>query len=161
LTYLGTRRDPSAFEYVPTSSAPAVLSCSRQQYQSTSVSALIEQGTYRNSEDDNSNDNSKYIGIDDLIDPQLKALSTMQLGIQRLRESPDIYLPGTLPPRLYQTNPFSMQRNDKDLGSNVYELAADAIPATAEEIRQMEDDEADEEALFQAIETVLATTRAG
>ena len=54
-----------------------------------------------------------------------------------------------------------MQRNDEDLGSNVHELAANAIPATAEEIRQMEDDEADEEALSQAIETVLATTRAG
>ena len=40
-----------------------------------------------------------------------------------------------------------MQWNDEDLGSNVYELAANAIPATVEEIRQMEDDEANKEAL--------------
>jgi hypothetical protein len=74
----------------------------------------MEQGTHRNSEDnnsedDNSDNNSEYIDIDDLIDPQLKALSTTQLGMQRLRESPNTYLPSTLPPRLYQTNPFSMQ----------------------------------------------------
>jgi hypothetical protein len=35
------------------------------------------------------------------------------------------------------------------------------MPATAQEIQQMDDDNADEEAFSQAIETVLATTRAG
>jgi len=46
----------------------------------------MEQGTHHNSEDnnsedDNSDNNSEYIDIDDLIDPQLKALSTTQLGM--------------------------------------------------------------------------------
>jgi hypothetical protein len=67
--------------------------------------------------------------------------------MQRLREYSDTYLPSTLPPRLYQTNPFSIQRNGEDLGSNIHELASDAMLATAEEMGQMEDDEADEEAL--------------
>jgi hypothetical protein len=54
-----------------------------------------------------------------------------------------------------------MQRNEEDLRGDVYELAADTMPATAQGIQQMDDDDADEEALSQAIETVLATTRAG
>ena len=53
-----------------------------------------------------------------------------------------------------------MQRNDEDLGADDYELTVDTAPATTQEIQQIEDDEADEEALSQAIETALATTRA-
>jgi hypothetical protein len=109
---------------------------------------------------DNNSSDSEYPDIDDLIDPQLK-ISTTQLGIQRLEEAPDTYQPGTLPPRLYQTNPFAMQRSGDEIGGDVYELAADAMPATAEEMRQMKDDEADYEALSQAIESFVAPTRAG
>jgi hypothetical protein len=54
-----------------------------------------------------------------------------------------------------------MQRSDGEIGGDVYELAADAMPATAKEMRQMEDDEAGDEALSQAIEAFVAPTRAG
>jgi hypothetical protein len=64
-------------------------------------------------------------------------LSTTQLGLQRLEEALDTYQPGTLPLRLYQTNPFARQLNDDEIDGDVYELAADAMPATVEEIRQM------------------------
>ena len=74
-------------------------------------------------------------------------MSTTQLGLQRLEEALNTYQPSTLPPRLYQTNPFTRQLNDDEIGGDVYELAADAMPATTEEMRQMEDDKADEEAL--------------
>jgi hypothetical protein len=160
LTLLGTRRDPSAFEYIPSSSAPAVVNRSRAQPpQLVGVLALMAQESQ--DDDSNSDSDSEYIDIDDLIDPQLKALSTTQLGLQRLEEAPDTYLPGTLPPRLYQTNPFARQQNDEEIGGDVYELAADAMPATVEEMKQMEDDEADEEALSQAIEAFVAPTRTG
>jgi hypothetical protein len=43
---------------------------------------------------------------------------------------------------------------------NVYELAVYDMLATAEEIRQTEDDEVDKEALSQALETMVATIRA-
>jgi hypothetical protein len=112
-------------------------------------------------DDNDSNSDSEYININDLIDPQGKALSTTQLGLQRLEEAPDTYQPRTLPPRLYQTNPFARQQNDEEIGGDVYKLAADAMPATVEEMKQMEDDEADEEALSQAIEAFVAPTRAG
>jgi hypothetical protein len=109
--------------------------------------------------DDKSDSDSDFIDIDTLLEPEAQ-LSTTRLGILRLEETLDTYRPGTLPPRLYQTNPFSMQRNDEDLGGDVHELAADTMPATAQEIQQMDDDDANEEALSQAIETVIATTRA-
>jgi hypothetical protein len=105
-------------------------------------------------------DDNEYPDIDDLIDPRLK-LSTTQLGLQRLEEAPDTYQPRTLPPQLYQTNPFAMQRSDDEIGGDVHELAPDAMPATTEEMRQMKDDEADEEALSRAIEAFVAPTRAG
>ena len=64
--------------------------------------ALIEQETYYNSKDDDNSDNdSEYTNIDDLINLQLKALLTTQLSIQRLKESPNTYLPSTLPLCLY------------------------------------------------------------
>jgi len=52
-----------------------------------------------------------------------------------------------LPPRLYQANQFARQQSEDGIGSNIHELAADAMPATMEEMRQMYDGEADEEAL--------------
>ena len=44
------------------------------------------------------------------------------------------------------------------MSANVHKLASNEMPATTEEMRQIENEEADEEALSQAIETV---TRAG
>jgi hypothetical protein len=121
----------------------------------------VDQDDNQDQDDDqNDQDDSEYVDIDDLIDPRLK-LSTTQLGLQRLEEAPDTYQPGTLPPRLYQTNPFARQLNDDEIDGDVYELAADAMLATVEEMRQMEDGEADEEALSQAIEAFVAPTRAG
>lgn len=64
-----------------------------------------------------------------------------------------------MPPQLYQTNPFAGQQNDKEIGGEVYELAADAIPAIVEEMKQIEDDEADEEALSEAVKAFVAPTR--
>jgi hypothetical protein len=113
-----------------------------------------------NDKGEGDNNDIEYLDIDDLIDSRLK-LSTTQLGLQRLEEASNTYQPGTLPPRLYQTNPFAMQRSDDEIGGDVHELAPDAMPATAEEMRQMEDDEADEEALSRAIEAFMAPTRAG
>lgn len=78
-----------------------MLGCSRPQPpQSTAVLALIAQKS-RDYDNSNSNSNSEYIDIDDLIDPQLKALSTTRLGLQRLEEAPNTYQLRTLPPRLY------------------------------------------------------------
>jgi hypothetical protein len=167
----GTRRDPSHFEYLPSLSAPAVLGRGRAKPpQSTAVLELIAQehqdndkgdgNGNGNGDGDNDNSDSEDIDIDDLIDPRLK-LSTTQLGLQRLEEAPDTYQPGTLPLQLYQTNPFARQQNDGEIGGEVHELAANAVPATAEEIRQMDDDEDEEEALSQAIEAFMAPTRAG
>jgi len=72
----------------------------------------------------------------------------------------DTYQPGTLPPRLYQaiTSQFSRPQDDEDLGGNVHELVGHEVPATMEERRQMEEEEAEGEAFSQAIENC---TRAG
>jgi hypothetical protein len=72
----------------------------------------------------------------------------------------DTYQPGTLPPRLYQSiaNQFSKPQDDEDLGGNVHKLVGHEVPATTEEMRQMEEEEAEGEAFSQAIEN---RTRAG
>jgi hypothetical protein len=49
---------------------------------------------------------------------------------------------GTLPPRLYQINPFSRQQTDENLNTNVHELADNEMPATTGEMGQVEDEEA-------------------
>ena len=54
-----------------------------------------------------------------------------------------------------------MQRSDDEIGGDIHELAPNAMPATTEEMRQMEDDEANKEALSQATEAFVAPTRAG
>jgi hypothetical protein len=120
--------------------------------------AQENQGHDDDNDDDNDND-SEFIDIDDLIDLRLK-LSTTQLGLQRLEGVSDSYQPGTLPPRLYQSNPFVQQTEPTETGEIQYELSAKEVPATAQEMQQIEEDEADEEALSLAIETVLATARA-
>jgi hypothetical protein len=47
-------------------------------------------------------ESNEFVDIDNLIDPQLKIMSTTQLGLSRIEESSDTYYHGTLPPRLYQ-----------------------------------------------------------
>ena len=155
--YLGTCRDPLAFEYVPTNSALAVLGRSRNQPpRSSAVSTLMEQAQAREAEDQDEVDD-KFVDIDELIDPRLKLTST-QLGLQRLKGKSDSYRPSTLPPRLYQSNPFAQQTKPTETGEILYELTAQEVPATAKEIQDMQDAEADEETLSQAVETLMATT---
>jgi hypothetical protein len=81
--------------------------------------------------------------------------------LHRIEEAPNIYQPGILPPRLYQTNLFSRQQNDEEIDGDVYNLAADAMPATVEEIKQIEDDKANKKALSQTIKTFIVSIRAG
>jgi hypothetical protein len=85
-------------------------------------------------------------------------LSSTQLGLQRLKGKSDSYQPGTLPPRLYQSNPFAQQTKPTETGEILYELTAQEVPATAKEIQDVQDVEADEETLSQAVETLMATT---
>jgi hypothetical protein len=116
LTVTATRRDPSAFEYVPSSSAPAVLGRSRTQPPpSTAVSSLMTQASQTAVAEDN-NGNNGFVDTDDLIDPELRQLTTTQLGIERLEDASDTYPPGTLPPRLYQSNPFPQQTEPTEMG---------------------------------------------
>jgi hypothetical protein len=106
-----TQRDPSQFEYVLSSSAPAILSRGRSKKEpseSAAVSNLIamshtnainldsEEVVKANNDKDN-----EFIDINNLIDPELRALSTILLAIQRLECVADAYVPGTLLPRLY------------------------------------------------------------
>jgi hypothetical protein len=76
-----------------------------------------------------------------------------------LEDASDTYLPGTLPPRLYQSNPFAQQTEPTEMGEIQYQLAAQEMLATAQEIQAMEEEEANEEALSQAIETLIQATR--
>jgi hypothetical protein len=114
-------------------------------------------------EDNNdSNDDDEFLNIDagddnEFANPKPKTLSTTQLRIQRLNGLSDTYLPGTLPPQLYQTNPFAQQKAADEIP---YEFFAKEMPATAQEIQALAEDE-DEEALSQAVETILETTKSG
>jgi len=120
-----THRDPSQFEYMALSSlALARLSSSASNQPSRlsiAVSSLIQ-----SSQADNQSEESEdeYVDTDELIDPQLKELTTTQLGIQRLQGIPDTYQPGTLPPRLYQSNPFAVQTELVETGENEYQITA-------------------------------------
>jgi hypothetical protein len=79
-------------------------------------------------------ESDEFVDIDDLIDPQLKDMSTTQLGLSRIEESFDTYCPGTLPPRLYQGNPFSRGLEDDETGTIAHELTSKDVAPTAEEI---------------------------
>ena len=112
---------------------------------------------------DDSNDDDEFLNIDagddkEFADPEPKTLSTTQLGLRRLNGLSNIYLPGTLPPRLYQTNSFAQQTDANEIP---YELSAKEMPATAQEIQALAEEEEDEEALSQAVETILETTKSG
>jgi hypothetical protein len=107
--------------------------------------------------DQNENeDDDEYIDIDTIAQP-----STTQLGLQRLEKVPDAYQPGTLPPRLFMSNPFAQQTEPTESGDVSYQMTAKEVPATAKEIQDMEDEAVDEIALSQAIETMVATSRTG
>jgi ABC-type transporter Mla subunit MlaD len=72
----------------------------------------------------------------------------------------DTMLPGTLPPRLYQTNPFAVQLEPTEIGEFEYQLSSKEVPATAQELQQMAEEA--EESLSQAVNDIVAiTTRAG
>ena len=120
----------------------------------------MEQAQAREAEDQDEADD-EFVDIDELINPRLK-LSSTQLGLQRLNGKSDSYKPSTLPPRLYQSNPFAQQTKPTETREIQYELTAQEVPATAKETQDMQDAEADEEALSQGVETLMATTaRAG
>ena len=106
MTVAATQRDPLAFEYVPSSSALAVLSRSYTQPPlSMAVSSLIAQASQTAVVEDNSNNG--FVDINDLIDLELRQLTTTQLGIERLEDAFDTYLLSTLPLWLYQSNLFA------------------------------------------------------
>jgi hypothetical protein len=147
-----TRRDPSQFEYAPSSSAPAVLrSANHQPIESVAVLRLMD----ANDEEES----NEFVDIDNLIDPQLKIMSTTQLGLSRIEESSDTYYPSTLPPRLYQGNPFSRGLEDDETGTIAHELTSTDVALTAEEMEAMANEEEERE-LLRAIETIRATTTA-
>jgi hypothetical protein len=106
-------------------------------------------------------ESDKFIDIDNLIDPQLKIISTTQLGLLRIEESSDTYYPSILPPRLYQGNPFSRGLEDDKTGTIAHELTSTDVAPTAEEMEAMANEEEEERELSRAIETIRATTRAG
>jgi hypothetical protein len=166
-----TRRDPSQFEYAPSSSAPAVLG--RPQAESAAVQDLLAH------HEQEEQDNGGFIDIDEfdeaMIDPQLRSpqlqspqlrspqlrspqlRSTTQIGIARIESSTDTYCPGTLPPRLHQTNPFSLPAEEVIDTS----LAPQIQAPTAQELQDIADQEEDEQNLSQAIEALMGTTRVG
>jgi hypothetical protein len=74
-------------------------------------------------------------------------VTVLQIGLRRLEGTADSYQPGTLPLRLYQRNPFSMQRKDDEIGAETYELTACETPATTQEVQDIEDEEAEDIAL--------------
>jgi hypothetical protein len=141
------------FEYAPSSSALAVLT--RQPVESAAVQGLLAHGE----EQDDSNEFIDIDAFDDeaLIDPQLR--STTQLGISRIEESSNTYCPSTLPPRLHQTNPFSQGIDDEE--ARTHELTPYEVAPTAEELQAAIDEEDDDQALSEAMETFLRTTRTG
>lgn len=154
-----TRRDPLQFEYaVQSLSAPAV---GHEPSESTAVQGLL---AHNEQEEQEEREDNRFIDIeafDDkaLIDPQL--WSTTQIGIAGIEGSSNTYCPRTLPPRLYQTNPFSRGIEDQEASVITHELTSCEVAPTAEELQAMADEEDDEQALSQAMETFIKTTRIG
>jgi hypothetical protein len=60
-----------------------------------------------------------------------------------------------------QTNPFSRQHNDDELGGYMHELAVTVMAPTSQEIKDMAEEDEDDEELSQAIEALVAPTKAG
>lgn len=123
--------------------------------------ALHEEQEHEQEQEQEQEDN-EFIDIDTLddavIDTELR--STTQLGISRIEASSDTYCPGTLPPRLYQTNPFSRGQEDDETSVITHQLTSKEMAPTMKEIQAMVDAE-EEQALTQAIDTFITTTRVG
>ena len=62
---------------------------------------------------------------------------------------------------MYQSNPFARQTEPTEISEIQYQLSVKEVLATAQENRDIEEEEADEGALSQAIEQLIETTRAG
>ena len=62
---------------------------------------------------------------------------------------------------MYQTHPFSRGQGDDETGEVIHQLAPIEVAPTAEELQAMADEEEDEQALSQAINTLIGTTRVG
>jgi hypothetical protein len=82
--------------------------------------------------------------------------STTQLGLQRLEEVTDTFVPGTAVERLYKRAQKAHEESDDTDGA--YVLTADIIAPTPTEIAAVEA-EVDDEALTRAVETVKSTVR--
>ncbi len=84
MTVTATRRDPIVFEYVPLSFASAVLNrSSTKLLLSIAVLSLIAQASQTAVAEDN-NKHNKFVDINDLIDLELKQLTTTQLRIEKI-----------------------------------------------------------------------------
>lgn len=105
-------------------------------------------------QDSNNKDDDEYIDIDTTAQP-----STTQLGLQRLKKVPDGYQPGTLPPRLFMSNPFAQQTEPANSSDISYQMTAKEVWATEKETQDMENEAANKMALSRAIETIVATTQ--
>jgi hypothetical protein len=76
------------------------------------------------------------------------------IGLQRLDESTNSYLPSTLPPRLYQTNQFTNKCSEANIEQEAYGLTVATIPATAQEIQLIADEDKDELNITEAVESL-------
>lgn len=70
-----------------------------------------------------------------------------------------MYCPGKLLPRLYQANPFSRGQGESETGTVMHQLTSKEVAPTPDELKAMEEEDDDEQALTQAIDTFIATTR--
>jgi hypothetical protein len=150
------------FEYALSSTMLAALG-SAQPTESTAVISLLALQDQEQDQEEDQDGGDEHIDIDtfdnSVIDPELR--STTQIGIARIGQSSDTYLPGTLPLRLYQTNPFSMGKGDDETGATMHQLTTIDIAPTAEELQAIAEEEDDERALSQEIDTLITTTRVG
>lgn len=84
--------------------------------------------------------------------------TSTQIGLQRLQDAgADSYIPGTLPPWLYQTNPFAVRPIDTEIGEDCYVLSGQEQPASAKEV----EDALEEQGMSNAIQALFLTSRAG
>jgi hypothetical protein len=72
-----------------------------------------------------------------------------------------MYCLSTLPPRLYQANPFSRGQGESETGTVIHQLTSKEVAPTLDELQAIEEEEEDEQALTRAIDTFIATTRVG
>lgn len=88
-------------------------------------------------------------------------MSTTQLGLQRIEELSDVYCLGTLPSQLNQTELFSRGVEDEETGTITHELSSTKVAVAIAEIQAMAEKDEEKQALSQAINVFVATTRTG